>query len=273
VTRRAILPLADLAKRVAAIEPGTGKTLEPKAELRELEVLETRFADLVGRFEQALAREKQFVAHASHELRTPLTVVRAEIEALANTDPGLRAALASLCRLESLIDALLWFAKAQTSFNTQEMDVVNLADVLGHQLLEVQRAHASRAISVRLPDEALVRGDEKLLASATANLLDNAIKYGGEAEIEVSLQRESENLVLRVANDGPRIPQGLRTRLFVPFVRGQHSVPGFGLGLAFSRAVARAHGGDIVLADGENERTTLLLRLPLVGWNDEVSAG
>ena len=62
----------------------------------------------------------------------------------------------------------------------------------------------------------------------------------------------------------PRISENRREQIFLRFVRGQHSRPGFGLGLAFARAVARAHGGDLTLADYDPEGTTALMRLPLV---------
>lgn len=265
VTRRAIRPLSELAQRVTEVEPGSGAQLQPKATLQELEVLERRFADLVERFEHALAREKQFTAHASHELRTPLTLARAEVEALPNSE----AACAALLHLEALIEVLLWFARTQAPLHGEEMELVNLADLLAQQLGEVD-GNGSRAVVRQLPDEALVRGDERLLARATWNLLDNAIKHGAGSEISVCVLREDRSVVLRVTNGGPGITEELRERMFVPFVRGQNNANGFGLGLPFARAVARAHGGDVLLEDSRADRsTTLLLRLPLVAWHEE----
>ncbi|HKP58728.1 MAG TPA: HAMP domain-containing sensor histidine kinase [Polyangiales bacterium] len=255
VTRRALRPLAELAQRVAAVEPGSGEAFQPRASLRELEGLERRFSELVGRFEQTLLREKQFTAHASHELRTPLTLARAEVEALPNSE----AALAALARLESLIEVLLWFARTQAPLHGDDMEVVNFADVLAQQLTDVK--------PISLPDEALVRGDEQLLERAAQNLLDNARKYGAGSDIGVSLSRDSHQLVLRITNGGPGIPEPLREQIFVPFVRGQHAVAGFGLGLPFARAIARAHGGDVVLEQAAETR--VIMRLPLVAWHED----
>jgi two-component system sensor histidine kinase TctE len=263
VTRRAIEPLSDLAQRVAAVEPGSGVGFQPKATLRELEALERRFGELVQRFEESLLREKQFTAHASHELRTPLTLARAEVEVLPNSE----AALGALARLESLTEILLWFARAQAPLQGEDMDVVNLADVIANQ---VPQASAGVVIAAQLPDEALVRGDERLLARATWNLLDNAIKHGDSSDITVSLVRDADELELCVTNGGPSIEGRLRDEIFVPFVQGPNRSSGFGLGLPFARAVARAHGGELVLADSSRAPgTTLLLRLPLLAWHAE----
>ena len=269
VTRRAIRPLSELAQRVAAVEPGSGKRFEPRATLRELDVLERRFADLIARFEKTLQREKLFAAHASHELRTPLTLARAEVEALPHSQP----ALESLDRLEALIQVLLWFTRAEAPLHGEDMEIVNFADVLAEQLSVLGAAHAPRITAAQLPDEALVRGDEQLLARAAWNLLENAVKHGEGSEIAVYLQRDANQLALRVMNGGSAIPASRREHIFVPFVTGPNSAAGFGLGLPFARAVARAHGGDVTLEDASAPHaTTMLMRLPLIAWHEE-SAG
>jgi signal transduction histidine kinase len=96
-------------------------------------------------------------------------------------------ALQALARLEALIQALLWFTRAQSRLHGDPMEIVNLADVLARQLAELRRTHPLCTIEDRLPDEALVRGDERLLSAATGNLLDNAIKHGRSSKVEVAL--------------------------------------------------------------------------------------
>jgi signal transduction histidine kinase len=273
VTRRAISPLSDLATRISSVEPGRARTFQVKTALRELAVVEERFADFVLRFEDVLLRERHFASQAAHELRTPLTIARAELEAIASgaaPASGITSALEALTRLEALTEALLWFARAQAPLNRQQFEVVNLSDMLAQQMDELRRTHKAHSFRCRLPDEALVRGDEHLLASATANLFDNAVKYGDDAEIEVKLAKDMHSVLLWIANRGPSIPENLREKLFAPFARGEHGKPGFGLGLAFARAVARAHGGDLSLADHRHGGTVALMRLPLVDWSENL---
>jgi signal transduction histidine kinase len=270
VARRAARPLSDLATHVASLEPGQGQRLQIDTALVEVNHLARRFDELLERFDEVLAREKRFSAEASHELRTPLTVARAEIEQLRNTDRdsgALDRALVAIDRLAALVEALLWFARAQGRLDEGDMDIVNLADVTRSELESLQRVHQGLRLECDLPDEALVRGDEGLLGRVVANLVDNAAKHGDRGTIRVALRCAGSRVTLSVINGGAVIPPKLREQIFLPFVRG--AAPGgggFGLGLPLARAVARSHGGD-VRAGGEHDQTEMLLELPLVAWH------
>jgi len=274
VTRRAVHPLSVLAGKVASLEPGSGERLDLRSELTELDVLSSRFDALVVRFEEALDREKRFTAEASHELRTPLTIALAEMEALARgegdgAEPA--RAMSALTRLSNLAESLLWFARAQGKIIDDRTDVVNICDVIRAQADLLGTTHPDRRFVLVLPDEALVQGEEPLLARALGNLFDNAIKYGDESPIQVRAERTADSVKVSVANGGAGIPESARARVFVPFFRSGEVAPkaeGFGLGLPFARAVARAHGGDLLLADGDIAKTELVLRLPLIGWSE-----
>jgi len=269
VTAKALAPLATLADRATAIEPGTGARIGSAGGLDELERLRDRFDGLIARFDEALARERRFAGEASHELRTPLTVLRAEIEALGprtSDHDAVQRALVAADRLRALVEALLWFSRAQGSLDGERMDVVNLADVVRVQVAELRARHGHREVEVHAPDEALVRGDEHLLARAASNLIDNALKYGGGRPAAVTLSRKDGRAELVVEDQGAGIPEGVRTRIFEPFFRGGRAradTEGFGLGLPLARAVARAHGGDVRIGSGD-AGAVFILDLPLV---------
>ena len=276
VTRRTLRPLSALATRVVMVEPGAGQRVGLSSGLRELEILEVRFDDLIERFDEALARERRLSAQASHELRTPLTVARAEIETLvgdgATVDPaaGPRA-LAALDRLSQLVDALLWFARAEQRLDDDRMDVINVADLVREALAERVSEPMAALVRCHLPDEALVRGDERLLARVVANLVDNALKYGEDAPIAITALQTTRGLALTIANRTSVLTRDAEERIFKPFVRlpGRSDQPGFGLGLAFARAVARSHGGTLVLSLTAPHVAEFVLTLPLVAWSDE----
>jgi signal transduction histidine kinase len=272
ITRRALHPLSALAARVATIEPGTGQRVGFQSPFTELELLRSRFDELIERFDEALARERRLTAQASHELRTPLTVARAEIESLEGTGEELRKrerALAAIDHLSELAETLLWFARSQAHLDLKHAELVNLADLARTQL-ELQSVPREWRVVSDLPDEALVRGDERLLGRVVGNLIDNALKYGREGEVEVSALRSELEVRLAVVNDGtPSVD--VTERLFEPFFRdiqAVHRAPGFGLGLPFARAVARAHGGDLLFDAGRHGKTVFVLVLPLVHWSD-----
>src|SRR5206468_4824312 len=103
-------------------------------------------------------------------------------------------ALAAVDRLSALVEALLWFAKAQSRLDDQAMEVVNLADVVRAEIAGRQRGAGAPPIVSTLPDEALVRGDERLLGRIAANLLDNAVKYGEGLSIRVRADRQASQV-------------------------------------------------------------------------------
>lgn len=272
VTRRAVQPLADLAARVEVMEPGSGQRLGSQTGVSELDGLAARFDALVERFEEALNREKRFAAQASHELRTPLTLARAEIESIARGEQDVTAAtraMTAIDRLTALVQALLWFARAQERLRGDHLDLVNLADLVRTEVGALEVAHSSASFDCELPDEALVRADEELLRRAVSNLLENAIQHGAGDAIEVKMTHRDDHLTFSVTNGGSPIPLALREQVFLPFFRARpkSATLGFGLGLPLARAVARAHGGDVEVGPERDHETEMLLRLPLVVWH------
>jgi signal transduction histidine kinase len=271
VARRALAPLSQLAARIEAVDPGAGQRIGLRSGVVEVDAFASRFDQLLVRFEEVLARERRLTAHASHELRTPLTIARAEVEGLATAPDGAAAnlrALAALDRLSELVEALLWFARAQVRLDDASMEVVNVADVVRSQVAERERAHPSLVARCDLPDEALVRGDERLLSRVIANLLDNAAKHGDGGIVAVRAELDGTAVRVAVVN---RAGEGeLTERAFEPFFRGPRAsgLPGFGLGLPFARAVARAHGGELSIGSPPIEHTELVLSLPAVAWSD-----
>jgi len=272
ITRRALRPLSALAARVARIEPGTGQHVGAQSRFTELELLRSRFDELIARFDAALARERRLTAQASHELRTPLTVARAEIESLAGNGEEREKrerALAAIDHLSELAETLLWFARSQAQIDLESAEVVNLADLARAQLT-LHTVPAEWHVVRDLPDEALVRGDPRLLSRVIGNLIDNAFKYGSAGEVRVSASRSGAEVRIAVTNEGaPSLD--ISERLFEPFFRDTQAIrraPGFGLGLPFARAVARAHGGELLFDAGRDAKTAFVLVLPLVHWSE-----
>lgn len=270
VARRALSPLTELTRGIAAIEPGKGGRLGRANDFAELELLRARFDDLMLRFDEALLREKRLTAQASHELRTPLAVARGEIEALLQTgdvQAGGARAIAAIDRLSELVQTLLWFARAEERLDDQRTAVVNVADLVREQLEERNTRNWGKTISSELPDELLVRGDEHLLRLATANVLDNAVKHGTGHHVAVSAEVLAGSCRLAVANEGTLPAE--HERLFEAFQRANAAadVPGFGLGLPLARSVIRAHGGDVVLEARAPRAVRCVLTLPLLAWS------
>jgi two-component system sensor histidine kinase SenX3 len=104
-----------------------------------------------------------------------------------------------------------------------------------------------------------------LLAQAIENVLDNALRFAPPGtSVDIHAAREGGTLRVSIRDQGPGIPEGERSQLFLPFHRGSSAGSQTGLGLAFAAEVLRHHGGQISLAPGPPPGTTFLLELPAV---------
>jgi signal transduction histidine kinase len=268
INRRALAPLSQLARRLTAIRPGEDTHAGITPPFAELAALTRSFDDLLARFAETLARERRFAAEASHELRTPLTVLRGEVELIARGAGHPDQALRSIDHLGGLVEALLWLSRAQAPLDRSVLGVVNLAD-LAREQAAAAALFPGRAVTVDAAEEVLVAADEALLTRAVANLVDNACKYGSSGTaVALSVSEGGGRAVLSVVDRGDDLPAELRELIFEPFFRAgraRASTRGFGLGLPLARSIARAHGGDIVLAASTAGATRFELSLPSLG--------
>ncbi len=113
-------------------------------------------------------------------------------------------------------------------------------------------------------DSVVVEGNPAALKAMLSNLISNALKYAGSAEVR--LAQDEEQVLVEVRDNGPGIPSEDLDRMFEPFFRGERSrnrdTGGIGLGLASARAVARAHGGDVTLENRPEGGLSAMVTLP-----------
>ena len=189
-----------------------------------------------------------FLARVSHELRTPLTIIAGFAETLAthdgSIDDGRRVEMldrirGASVRLQSLIDELL-------TVNQFEVVEPRIERVDVREVLDAVRARAlyPERVTVGIePGAETLDTDPKILGHVLSLLVDNALKYAGDAELRASVG------AIRVRDHGPGIPEDLRTDLFVRFTRGDHTLPGMGLGLSVASALAQTLDAKLELVD------------------------
>lgn len=247
---------------------------------------------MLGHVESALAARhesetqvRRFVADASHELRTPLASIRGYAELVRRLPDDLPDdAVRAMHRVESearrmtgLVEDMLLLARldAGRDLDVGEVDLAALAvDAVADAHVagpdHVWRLDLGGADDPRDDDAdqpgAVVLGDEHRLRQVLVNLLSNArVHTPAGTTVVVSVTADGDDVLLRVADDGPGIPEPLRSRLFERFARGDASrnraAGSTGLGLAIVHAVVAAHGGAIEV-DGTPGRTTFTVRLP-----------
>lgn len=258
--RLATRPLLVLAE--AAEELGKDIHRPPLAELGSAEVRRAAraFNTMQMRLVNFIQDRTRLLAAMSHDLKTPITRLRLRAELL--DDEELKAKFDhDLQEMESMVSATLDFMRDSNSREAiQPVDVMALLESIQADGAEMGQKIGIRGTAVHPYPVA-----PTALKRCLVNLVDNAVKYGGQADIIVS--DSEERLEIRILDHGPGIPEAQLERVFEPFVRLEESrsrdTGGTGLGLGIARNIVRTHGGKLVLrnAAGGLEALVSLPRL------------
>ncbi|WP_028225607.1 ATP-binding protein [Paraburkholderia ferrariae] len=211
---------------------------------------------LAERMERLIAAQRELTNGISHELRTPLARVRFALEILRAPDSATEyeGALAGIdqdvTELDELIDMSLTYARLEYSSLQSNLEPTVLATWFDSQVKDATLLYANHDIvsTVEIDRTLRVTMDRRLMSYAMRNLLRNASKYARE-RIVVGLAIRHGNVQIFVEDDGPGVPPDERERIFEAFVRLDRNTGGYGLGLAITRQVLRAHNGRIVVMD------------------------
>lgn len=220
--------------------------------------------------EEAMQREKQFVADASHDLKTPLSVILANNAILAENPDApvgslsrwLDSTQAAAKRMQQLISQMLTLADVERPDASVALERVDLASLSMRSALELESLAYEKNITLdtELPEECFVRGDSGYLLRIVSSLLENALKYEPEGgRVLLRLIQEKKKTLLSVQNFGTQIPQEDLPHVFDRFYRSdksrQNDSNSFGLGLAITRQMIQRLGGDISAASSPEEGT------------------
>lgn len=203
--------------------------------------------------------QNDFVSAVSHELRTPITSIRLFIDALSanRLSPEETANVLSLLakettRLDNLVARVLELTKIQTSAPLVAGGAVDAQALIAESISAFDAATLAHPvkISVDCPQDVVIRGDRSMLVRALVNLLTNAWKYTAQNKlISISVAQRGRWVEIAVRDNGPGLGAGEERAIFEQFARGraaEHSTAqGFGLGLAFVRAIVRTHRGKL----------------------------
>jgi len=252
-------PLAALAR--AADDLGRGRPVPrlPERGPEEVRTLVRAFNRMHERLERLLRDRAQVLAAIGHDLKTPLTGLRLRAEFVEDEDTRNRI-LAAVEEIRATVEAALAFLRAEHADEpVRPVDVGALVASVVDDLAE--RGDPAEATVPAEPVVVPMRAGA--VRRALRNLVENAIRYGHRARVRI--ESEAGEVRIHVDDDGPGIPEARMEAVFEPFVRLETSrsrtTGGSGLGLAIARTVARAHGGDVRLANrpGGGLRATLIL--------------
>ena len=256
--RRVVGPMRALA--IGADRLGRGLDADPlplagPSEVRETTQAFNRMKDRLTRF---VNERTHMLAALSHDLRSPLTAMRLRIEMLDETEDSIRLK-ALVEEMQAMVEATLELARGVARVETP-LDV-DLAALLADLVGDVGGDRATLAPSPPLP----VTIRPQALKRALRNLIDNAVRYGGAAQ--VVLAQEPGIATITIADKGPGLPDDQLEAVFEPFVRLEGSrsrdTGGVGLGLAIARTIIQAHGGTVTLRNAAKGGLEAVVHLPV----------
>jgi signal transduction histidine kinase len=265
-------PLQRLAEWAGRVREGELDEEVPPGGSGEVRALSRAFAEMVEGLrrhrEELISGEKlrslgRFSAAVAHELRNPLSGMRMTVQMLRRSADGEAARefdflLSEMARLDHSVEELLFHA-GEPRYSMVECDVRE-AVAATERALAPLAAHLGVALSVEAPPEPVrARADGMRLRQALMNLVRNALEAspaGGTVAVSV---RGGDAVEVRVVDEGPGVPPEIAPRLFTAFTSGREG--GTGLGLSNTRAIARAHGGDVTYGR-RGGRTVFVLSIP-----------
>jgi hypothetical protein len=244
----------------------------------EIAKLGATMNELLARLQEALERERGFVADAGHELRTPLAVLRTELELAAR--PGrsrddlaeaITVAGQETDRLIRLAEDLLLLARADNHQPFLHPQRLALGDLVAAAARGAGALGADRAITVTVhcPADLDVEADPDRLRQAVDNLLDNAIRHAPRgSSVEITATRPGPDAVtITVSDEGRGFPPEFLPHAFERFHRAEAARTrdggGAGLGLSIVRAIVHAHGGRAAVTNRPDGGAAVVIELPV----------
>jgi len=257
--RRLTRPLGALAAAAEAVGRGEPTSLEAERGPLEIRRTAAAFNTMQERIGRSMRDRTRLLAAISHDLRTPITTLRLRAEMVEDEELKARM-LATLDEMQALTEAGLLLARDTASEEpTRPVDLNALIESIAADFID------QGAELVVVPAAPVTLRCRKLaLTRAIRNLVENAVRYGGRTVIRLAADAAAVRII--VEDSGPGLPEAMLERVFEPFFRLEESrsreTGGAGLGLAIARAIARAHGGDIRLANRPEGGLTATLQLP-----------
>lgn len=269
LTRRAFRPIAQMTRQAEGILDGRDLTRRFPEGKDEVGRLGGSFNAMLERLSASFERERQFTDDASHELRTPLAVITAACDfALEQGDEAeYREALVAIAhkagQMNAMVEQMLQMARMEGGRVTLWRERLDFSALCVSTAQEAVQGGALDVAGVE--PGVMLWGDELLLMRLVTLLVDNARRYA-RACVTLRLSQQAGIASLRVCDDGPGIPPALRERVFDRFFQAEGhrgaEQGGAGLGLTLARGIARLHGGDLRVEDGDAPGAVFLLTLP-----------
>jgi len=257
--RRIASPLRTLAQAARSFKPGDGTPPLAEQGSAEVRAVIGAYNALSRRVNGMLDEKDRMLGAIGHDLRTPLQALRVRIESVEDEDDRARMA-DTIDEMSRTLDDILSLARlGRPSEKMTDVDLSALVDAVVEDFRDLDHN-----VTFEEAPRLAMHLRPTLMRRAVRNLIENAVKYGGGAEVFlVPLERSVE---VQVCDRGPGIPPDKIDAVFDPFMRLEESrnrdTGGIGLGLALARAIVHDAGGTISLANRDGGGLTATIALP-----------
>ena len=272
VAGRILRPLRDVAETARTItDTDLSMRIPSRGDGDELDQLVSTVNGMLDRVETGVAAQRRFIDDVGHELRTPITIVRGHLEVLDPTDPpDVESTVAlvddELERMNRMVSDLLLLARAEHPSFLQPA-LVDIGELTGDAFAKLSRL-GDRNFTLETSARVVAVVDPQRITQALVALADNACRHTKDGDwIGVGSQLAGGWLRFWIADSGPGVSEADRTRIFERFARGGANGQrgdGAGLGLAIVRAIAVAHGGQVLLDSVPGRGATFTVVIPAV---------
>ena len=266
-----VAEITEKAQRIASGSYGVQIKTPYKDEIGELAETINEMSSKIAQNEKMQA---EFISQLSHELRTPLTVINGWSETLladenmdADTRQGMKIISSEAKRLTEMVMDLLDFTRMQDGRMTLAVETTDLRAEYEDTVFMYGSRLSQDGIQLHYIDNDQdipeIPCDPQRLRQVFLNILDNAAKHGGAGKrIETEMCFEDNEVVVRIRDFGPGIPEDEIPLVKKKFYKGSSSVRGTGIGLAVCDEIVEMHGGTLTLENAEGGGTLVIVRLP-----------
>jgi two-component system osmolarity sensor histidine kinase EnvZ len=257
--RKQIQPILQLAQAAKSFGLGHDVPAFHPRGASEVREAAQAFLAMKERIERHVEQRTAMLAGVSHDLRTILTRFKLEIAMLKDSKHS-AALKEDVDEMQRMLEAYMAFVKGDGGERAELADVGELVNTVARR-----SKTQGKTILVRAQEGAQAKIKPNAMQRLLVNLINNALRYGKRVEVGVDMLPNQFRVM--VDDDGPGIAQGDREEVFRPFVRLDNArnqdETGTGLGLAIARDIARAHGGDIELADSPLGGLRAIVNIPV----------
>ncbi|MEK4800602.1 MULTISPECIES: sensor histidine kinase [Oceanobacillus] len=251
-TKKLVTPLTQLKRQLKKIEKRQFDDIKHIKATGEIKEVAESVYEMANELERYINTQQTFFQNASHELKTPLMTIQGYAEGIkdgifdeAEADKGLEVMVSEVLRLKGIINEMILLAKLDTEVNSYDPTNIKVEEIVGQIVDRALPIVNEKGITLshRVENNIQLYADEEKLLRALLNVVFNGIRHA-KSQVVISAVKKDGDIVIKIEDDGPGIPEEFASHIFHRFVKGKDGETG--LGLAIAHTIIEHSKGKIV---------------------------